>query len=76
VLRIGAMDYEPTKLVQKVMIQTKMTKTAAMSETKEEREANDNQRSRWLTDIDCVNRLLKLIDNKNNEHKTCNKREN
>jgi hypothetical protein len=42
VLRIGSMDYEPSKIVQQVIFDSKLNKGGKNLETSEEKENYDN----------------------------------
>ena len=68
-MRIGTVDYEPSKVVQQVMMTTKLQQGSAHHGTPEEKERADRQKERWLADISNVDNLLKQITLAKN-HKT------
>lgn len=69
VVRIGSCEYEPSAIVQQVMMSTKVQKGSKTLETAEETQKLNEQKKRWLEDIDDVESLLKLLAKPGN-HKT------
>lgn len=54
VLRIGSMDYEPSKIVLQVIFDSKLNKGGQNLETSEEKKSYDSQINKWTEDISKV----------------------
>ena len=68
VVRIGSMDYEPSKIVQQVIFDQRFIRGGAFFESNEQREKINDQIRRWQKDGDTVLQILNLLDNeKKNE---------
>lgn len=65
VVRIGSIEYEPSKAVQQVLFSSKMDKASDTYLTKEDRDKLEGQRSKWRLDLDNATKLLKNLSMKN-----------